>query len=315
MNLKVSVIIPTYNRVHLLGQALDSVLSQSYQNWECIVVDDGSTDYTEELMLFYLVDPRIKFLKREKLPKGASHCRNIGLKAAEGEFCIFLDSDDMLLPHCLMNRLQLAKDYSDKYFFVFPMYTQHKGQREILKIPEDKDYLIEFLKYRIHWQTMCTLWDTKFARSIGGFNEAYPRLNDPEIHIRAMLIAGNNYMIFNQLQPDTVYRIEEDPRNKKDFALKYYESLTLFAVEIPRFLKKYNHQDKISYLKEYLNDYLKQSFSFIKRKRNLRLFKVFYTNNIIGLGDYLKLSSNYLKFLASNKGFLGDVKKYKLRLY
>lgn len=300
----VSIIIPSFNRCHLLGQTLKSILNQIHKEWECLVVDDGSKDYTEELMEFYTEDPRIKFLKRESFPKGASHCRNIGLKSAKGEYCIFLDSDDMLLPDCLKERLKMAKDHPEKHFYVFPMFTQYKDKKEVAKIPDAESYISEFLLYRIHWQTMCTLWETGFVISIGGFNEAYPRLNDPEIHIRAMLVSENNFIVFNHLPPDTVYRIAQDPRNKKKFALNYYDSLILLASEIPRFLKEYHQEEKIPYLKEYLNDYLRISFQFIKRKKNLKLFQLFYKNKILGLREYLKLCGDYYKYLASQKGLL-----------
>ena len=78
----ISIIIPTYNRSHLLGETLDSVLIQTYRNWECIVVDDGSTDYTPELMEFYIrKDSRFSFYRRpEEKAKGANACRNYGFE-------------------------------------------------------------------------------------------------------------------------------------------------------------------------------------------------------------------------------------------
>ena len=76
----VSIIIPTYNREHLIGETLNSIIAQTHTNWECIVVDDGSTDNTEEVLKNYKEkDKRFIFLKRpDNLPKGANTCRNIG---------------------------------------------------------------------------------------------------------------------------------------------------------------------------------------------------------------------------------------------
>ena len=86
MQNKVSIIIPTYNRCHLIGQTLDSIISQSYKNWECIVVDDGSTDYTDELIEFYCrKDFRIRYFRRPKNRlKGANACRNYGWSKSSG---------------------------------------------------------------------------------------------------------------------------------------------------------------------------------------------------------------------------------------
>src|SRR5690606_6473581 len=100
MEPKVSIIIPTYNRCSLLGRTLDSVMSQTFSSWECIVVDDGSTDYTSEIMHFYTtIDGRIKYLVRPNhLSKGANSCRNYGFKMSRGSLIQWFDSDDLMLP-------------------------------------------------------------------------------------------------------------------------------------------------------------------------------------------------------------------------
>ena len=94
----VSIIIPTYNRAHLIGETLDSVLKQSYPNWECIVIDDGSIDDTEKLVQAYVAeDYRIHYHKRpEYKPKGAPSCRNFGFSVSKGDFINFFDSDDIM---------------------------------------------------------------------------------------------------------------------------------------------------------------------------------------------------------------------------
>lgn len=101
----VSVIIPTYNRAHFIGQTLDSVLAQTYENWECIVVNDGSTDYTDELLEFYTEkDARIQYYNRPlDRPKGANASRNYGFELSKGEYINWFDSDD------LMDNVKLSK--------------------------------------------------------------------------------------------------------------------------------------------------------------------------------------------------------------
>jgi hypothetical protein len=95
---QISVIIPTYNRADMLGDAIASVLAQTYADWELIVVDDGSIDDTEAVVARYS-DPRIRYIYQEnrKLP-GA---RNTGIRASTGEYVAFLDSDDLFLPEKL----------------------------------------------------------------------------------------------------------------------------------------------------------------------------------------------------------------------
>ena len=94
----ISVVIPVYNRANIVGETLDSVLSQTYKNWECIIVDDGSTDTTEEVVNDFMDrDNRFTFIKRPPARnKGASPCRNLGLELSKGDFVQFLDSDDLL---------------------------------------------------------------------------------------------------------------------------------------------------------------------------------------------------------------------------
>src|SRR3954468_14064804 len=105
---KVSIVIPTRDRAALLGETIESVLAQSYRNWEAIVVDDNSTDGTVELMRAYeQQDDRIKFSQLAPARSGAPAARNHGVALASGEFVIFLDSDDLLAPDCLAQRVNL----------------------------------------------------------------------------------------------------------------------------------------------------------------------------------------------------------------
>lgn len=87
-----------YNRAELIKETLNSILSQSYQNWECIVVDDGSTDSTKETVEMYIKkDDRVQFFNRPKeKPKGANSCRNFGFEKSTGSLIQWFDSDDLM---------------------------------------------------------------------------------------------------------------------------------------------------------------------------------------------------------------------------
>lgn len=103
----ISVIIPTYNRHHLLQKAINSVLTQSYAHFEIIIVDDCSTDGTEHFVKS-LSDKRIRYIKHEQ-NKHASASRNTGIELSRGEFIAFLDDDDQWLPTKLEKQLELLK--------------------------------------------------------------------------------------------------------------------------------------------------------------------------------------------------------------
>lgn len=106
MKALVSIIIPTYNRAHIIGETLDSIANQTYSNWECIVVDDGSSDNTKSLLETYCSkDKRFQYYARPKnhLP-GGNGSRNFGLKLSRGEYIHWFDSDDIMKP----NKLELC---------------------------------------------------------------------------------------------------------------------------------------------------------------------------------------------------------------
>jgi glycosyltransferase involved in cell wall biosynthesis len=99
---KVSVVIPTFNRAHLLPEAIKSVLLQGYPNLEIIVVDDGSTDQTESVARSH--EPLVRYVRQENA--GPAAARNLGMMHCTGEFVAFLDSDDLFLPGKLHEQVQ-----------------------------------------------------------------------------------------------------------------------------------------------------------------------------------------------------------------
>ena len=102
----ISIIIPTYNRKHLIGATLDSVIAQNYNNWECIVVDDGSTDGTDSVITEYIKqDNRFEYLINER-SKGAQGARNTGLLKAKGNYVQFFDSDDIMYSNHLKIKIE-----------------------------------------------------------------------------------------------------------------------------------------------------------------------------------------------------------------
>jgi glycosyltransferase involved in cell wall biosynthesis len=93
----------TYNRAHFIEETLCSIQNQSFSNWECLIIDDGSKDKTVEVLKPYLdKDDRFQYIKRSsKYKKGLPGCRNMGLDLAEGDYIIFFDDDDIVHPQLL----------------------------------------------------------------------------------------------------------------------------------------------------------------------------------------------------------------------
>jgi glycosyltransferase involved in cell wall biosynthesis len=116
-----SIIIPMYNRADLVGETLDSVLAQTYQDWECIVVDDGSTDKSLQVVQEYCNrDKRIRLMSRPvERENGAPTCRNIGVENTTSEYVYFLDSDDLLSPEFSQTIIEAIENYPEAEYAAF----------------------------------------------------------------------------------------------------------------------------------------------------------------------------------------------------
>ncbi|TNJ45764.1 glycosyltransferase family 2 protein [Tamlana fucoidanivorans] len=103
VNPKVTIVMATYNREHFILESLKSVQSQTFKNWECLIIDDGGNDNTDQIITPFLQkDTRFKFLKRpNNYLKGLPGCRNYGLDLAKGDYIVFFDDDDIVHPQNL----------------------------------------------------------------------------------------------------------------------------------------------------------------------------------------------------------------------
>ena len=107
---EVSVIIPTYNRSHCIGSAIDSILAQNRSDIEIIVIDDGSTDAAQEVLENYINRGIITYFRQEN--RGPSAARNAGIKISQGKYVCFLDSDDILELDSIKVRLSVIQKYN-----------------------------------------------------------------------------------------------------------------------------------------------------------------------------------------------------------
>ena len=117
----VSIIMPSYNTARFIKETVDSVLAQSYINWELIIVDDCSTDNTDDVVAQFSGDSRIKYIKNSK-NSGAAESRNRALREAKGKWIAFLDSDDLWAPDKLEKQIAFMKD--NGYHFSYTAYTE-----------------------------------------------------------------------------------------------------------------------------------------------------------------------------------------------
>ena len=117
----VSIIMPSFNTASFIAESIESVQAQSYTNWELIIVDDCSTDNTDEVVKPYLSVQRIRYLKNEK-NSGAAVSRNRALREAKGRWIAFLDSDDLWMPDKLEKQIQFME--KNGYHFSYTSYAE-----------------------------------------------------------------------------------------------------------------------------------------------------------------------------------------------
>ncbi|HEX2683847.1 MAG TPA: glycosyltransferase, partial [Ferruginibacter sp.] len=124
---KISIIMPTWNRAAYIMESVESVLSQTYQNWELIIIDDGSEDNTEEL-ISKVNDSRIRFHKRGKTGIGI-RLKYVGIEMSDGELIAFLDSDDLWAPTKLERQVAIFQEYPEAGFSLTGGYNfQEQGK-------------------------------------------------------------------------------------------------------------------------------------------------------------------------------------------
>ena len=305
----ISIIIPTYNRAHLITQTLDSILEQTYTNWECIIVDDGSTDNTEEIVKTYCAkDTRFQFFKRPMhLPKGPNACRNYGFELSKGEYVNWFDSDDLYLPFAFE---KFIKNFNHEVDTVVSKIEKVDGVT-LKKINENniisnellQDYLIGVVTFYV-----CgPLWKKTFLINQQElFDEIITNLDDWDFNLR-MLYQNPKIVFVNE--PLIQYRIHNASLAHEINKLNYKEILSELKAREKhvKLLSKSKIIDS-NILKIYIKERCKYFFRESMVKKDANRFKYFTlllkqqikTCDCFGL---LKTIFAFIVFRVFNKGY------------
>lgn len=167
----VSVVIPCYNQAHFLGEAIESVLAQSYPSFEVVVVDDGSTDNTSEVASRY---PGVRCVRQNN--QGLAATRNAGLRESKGSYLVFLDADDRLLPDGLKVGVECLEAHPECAFASghyreidvdgFPIPTQEQPRIE-------KEHYREIIRCNYIITPAVVMYRRSVFDSVGGFSTSY----------------------------------------------------------------------------------------------------------------------------------------------
>ena len=196
MNLspEVSVIIPVYNRAQLICETLQSIRDQVFQNWECYIIDDGSTDDTQKVIRNYIQDDDRFFLilRPESKMKGAASCRNLGLEYAKGTYIQFLDSDDLLSEDKLSEQVKLLQKEND-FTIIISKWGIFDSEYELFKnftVYDTFNYVPDFLNALIQSKGYLPQHSYLIPRNLirlgGHWNENLSLNDDGEFMIRIL---------------------------------------------------------------------------------------------------------------------------------
>jgi glycosyltransferase involved in cell wall biosynthesis len=227
INPKISVIIPTYNRASLVSQAIDSVLDQTYQDLEIIIVDDGSTDNTRELLKPY--KNKIRYIYQEN--RGGAAARNTGIKNAKGKYIAFLDSDDLWFPDKLEKQVRIL-DKNDEIGLVYSncVNINDSGSFNNVLMKSKRIQSGNIFDALIVGKTGCPLQTWLVRRicfnKVGDFDKEFRTSHDREMLVR---IAAE-FKVYGIKEPLTIFRqhnITQRLRNTSaDNVEKYYFKFT-----------------------------------------------------------------------------------------
>ena len=269
----ISVYIPTKNRVKTLKKAINSVLRQSYKNFELIIVDDASTDETWE----YLQTIKSKQIKifRNDVSQGPQFCRNLAILNSRGKYITGLDDDDEFLP----DRLEkLYNAYDEKYAFVFSEYYIRKANKLILKKNYNKNLLLlndVLVNGNIVGNQVFTTKEKII--NVGLFDEKLKAAQDYDMWIRLL----KKYKVAYYLQePLMIVNISSISISNSSNKIKGYRQLYL------KYQKEFSDVAKKYHISTYLINKNAKFFKFIKflpfNKRGLVLFVKYINKNFFG---------------------------------
>ena len=206
----ISIVIPAYNQAEYLKEALDSLIAQTYTNWEAVVVNDGSTDNTQEVMESYAEkDSRIR--PYSKTNGGITSALNAGLEKAKGEFFCWLSSDDLFYPEKLELQVNAFKDLDESYALVYGSFDILKHEINTIDVQPFQNPIIPGCEFpeamKFDFIDGCTIMiRINVMREVNGFNPSIIHSQDMELWVRLASYGYKFHLLPHKL---TIRRVHE----------------------------------------------------------------------------------------------------------
>lgn len=304
-----SIIIPTYNRANVIIKTLESILKQTYIHWECIIIDDGSTDNTNEVIQRYLnKDVRFQYYNRPSCrAKGPNACRNYGFEKCTGDFVQWFDSDDLYNPLALELYVARMNEVADVVVGQLEFVNFETGatikKSNIISDNIIEDYFIGKIAYFV-----CgPLWKRSFLEQQNClFDEALSNLDDWDFNLR-MLYEKPIVKYINK--PIIQYRCHQNSLSSELEKLNFKEIQSEFNAREKHLLLL--SQNKMADLKV-LNKFIKNRYKYFFRetliqnhsKKTYFLMKLLQSELFLfDIYGMLKTASGFIVFSLFKKGY------------
>jgi len=207
---KISVVIASYNCEELICDAIESVLNQTFKDYEIIVIDDGSTDNTKNILEPYILKGEVKYFYQPN--GGLSNARNSGISKASGEYILILDADDALMPDTMSETIRSATENHAKWVIVDVLRTEN-GHEEVRRavLPGQDDPFMDIFKGIAKIRAI--LYETKTLREVGNYDPEQKIYEDVDLYFR---LSKKKIPFSYAGKPLYRYQIRQGSLTKKD---------------------------------------------------------------------------------------------------
>lgn len=293
----VSIIIPVFNRESLLPETLDSIVNQTYEKWECIIVDDGSTDSSLDVALGYAKkDNRFKVYSRPWYKKkGANSCRNYGFKLSQGEFIQWFDSDDLMMTEMIQNKIVAFKSFNSDIvvcgagFFSSLLSNSSLDELNISLEPKTNNPAFEYFAGNFWFGTPQAMLRRIIVSNLPYiFNERLKRNQETELYVRCLLY---DFKFYYLNRADILVRQHDSSISSNYLILSESERLELDLAAYVSLFMEFKNREKINpEIQKYFSEYFLRSLKKITHNRFV-ILKLYFIGMVLNLFPSRKLST------------------------
>lgn len=267
---KISVIVPVYNVESTLCKCIDSILKQTYDNWELLLIDDGSTDSSGGICDIYAEkDCRISVV--HKVNGGVSVARNTGLDKACGKYVLFVDSDDYIDENALEILLKNAEENdADVVMFGFYYHVEETKETfsnfpEVHFVGNESEFLEEVFEHTFRKEMLNAPWNKLIRKNVLDannlrFNPEFSICEDMIFSIE-ILSVSNQIVVLDKAMYHYVYKLGDNLVNK--FHYNYFEALNFYKKKMDSYLAKNDAEESIVFMVE--DFYAEKIIAYLKR--------------------------------------------------